>query len=199
MGADRGEIGDYKGSKYSVGRYDTFAVDKKLILIFSTGGVLFGLSAVFLAEIIQMGDVNYDDQGLKNKNILGSVEIRGEKILVFDIKGYFRLGEGGTDAEGGDGEGKGGSVIQRRRGGESFKSMVIIKRGLGDSSELQRAGVIVDHIEGVLDEGSLDRFPFPEVAVNESTKIYKELLMSSGKMVLLLNIPWLIEMILPSD
>ena len=77
--------------------------------------------------------------------------------------------------------------------------MVIIKRGLGDSSELQRAGMIVDHIEGVLDERSLDRFQFPEIAVNESTRIYKELLMSSGKMVLLLNIPWLMEMILPSD
>ncbi|MBN1574646.1 MAG: chemotaxis protein CheW [Deltaproteobacteria bacterium] len=209
MAADRGEIGNFKGSRYSVGRYDTFAVDKKLILVFSVGGVLFGLNAVFLAEIIQTGDVNYNDKGSKTKNILGSINIRDEKIPVFNIKGYFRLGNGDSDTdwkgEGGRGEslrqrGGGGKSVRRGgRGMESVNSMVIIKRGLGDSSELQRGGIIVDYIEGVLDERSFDRFPFPEIAVNESTKIYQELLMISGNMVLLLNIPWLMEMILPSD
>jgi chemotaxis signal transduction protein len=240
-------------SKYSVGRYDTFAVDKKLILIFSVGDLFLGLSAVFLAEITQINDIDYN---VSSKNIIGSVMIRDEKIPVFDILGYFgidskgavaikadegvvgggravatekgegdigvsgtdsikvdkRIGEGAgifgiEDGEGtvGIGEGEGvergvESIDISPEGfdGTSTVSMIILKRGLGDSSELQRIGIVVDHIEGVLDEGVLDRFPFPEIALNKSTKVYQGLMMYSGNLVLLLNIPWLMEMILPS-
>lgn len=181
-------------SKYSVGRYDTFAVDKKLILVFTVGGVYFGLSAVFLAEIIQAGSISYDS---KDNKILGTINIRGEKVPLFDIVGYFGLGDGTGDSKA---VGKRTGADKKRSAdeveGAAVESMIILKRGLGDSSELQRMGIIVDHIEGVMDEGEFKRFPFPNIALNESTKIYKELMISSGNLVLLLNIPWLMEMIL---
>lgn len=214
-------------SKYSVGRYDTFAVDKKLMLIFSVGDLFLGLSAVFLAEIIQVSDIDYN---ASSKNIIGSVKIRDEKVPVFDILGYFGIDSKGTIAiEKGEGVGaikksavgigvSGADAIKTDEGiaggvesieldgstkpegfeGTSTVSMIILKRGLGDSSELQRIGIIVDHIEGVLDEGVLERFPFPEIALNESIKAYQGLMMYSGNLVLLLNIPWLMEMVLPS-
>ncbi len=241
-------------SKYSVGRYDTFAVDKKLMLIFSVGDLFLGLSAVFLAEIIQVSDIDYN---ASSKNIIGSVMIRDEKVPVFDILGYFGIdskgavainkGEGDSRVleddetignERGSGvlgavainkaEGVGGvlgvdETIWNERGIEvqefggttgsislngsikpevlswtSAVSMIILKRGLGDSSQLQRIGIVVDHIEGVLDEGALDRFPFPEIALNKSNRAYQGLMMYSDNLVLLLNIPWLMEMILPS-
>ncbi len=235
-------------SKYSVGRYDTFAVDKKLILIFSVGDLFLGLSAVFLAEITQISDIDYN---VRSKNIIGSVMIRDEKIPVFDILGYFGIdrkgavalkadegvigggrtvaiekGEGDIGVSGTDsikvdkriGEGAGifeisegevvsggvesielsGSINPEGFDGISTVSMLILKRGLGDSSELQRIGIVVDHIVGVLEEEALDRFPFPEIALNKSAKVYQGLMMYSGNLVLLLNIPWLMEMILPS-
>ena len=215
-------------SKYSVGRYDTFAVDKKLILIISVGDLFLGLSAVFLAEIIQVSDIDYN---ARSKNIIGSVMIRDEKVPVFDIFGYFGIdrkgvsrvleveeiskgeevsgalgidenkdeGVRGIQEVGGMGSiGLNGSDKPEALSWTSPVSMIILKRGLGDSSQLQRIGIIVDHIEGVLDEEALDRFPFPEIALNKSTKAYQGLTMYSGNLVLLLNIPWLMEMVLPS-
>ncbi len=141
---------------------------QSLITVFSVGEVRFAISVENLSEIIQFTDITMaPDKGF----LLGTVDLRGAKIPILDVEKYF-----GVEA----------SVES-----QSLRSMIILKKN--GSVPPGVLGMIVDRIEGVHRETELTFFPFPEIAQNSDTSIYRGMLLTERELIVFLDTPRLME------
>lgn len=152
---------------------------RKLIVVFSVAGMYFGLKVDHISEILQVEEIMGGDEG---EGFLGFVSVRGQKIPILDFRSYFGLGKDSDSLEDNLG----------------IKSLLVLKRDLGDSDVNPRMGIIADRIEGVEEEGSFSRFPFPEIAKNKATDVYQALLMKMEDMIILLDVSCFIDRASPS-
>jgi chemotaxis signal transduction protein len=141
---------------------------QNLITVFSVGEIRFAIKVENLSEIIKFtGIAAGTDRGC----VLGTIDLRGAKIPIFDIERYFGV-----------------KASQENR---SLRSMIILKKNEGEGPGLM--GMIVDRIEGVHRENELTYFPFPEIAQNTDTAVYQGTLLAEQDLILFLNTPQLME------
>ena len=152
---------------------------RKLIVVFSMAGIYFGLKVDHISEILQVEEIMGGDEG---EGFLGFVSVRGKKIPILDFRRYFGLGKDSDSLEDNLG----------------IKSLLVLKHDLEDSDKNLKMGIIVDHIEGVEEEGKFNSFPFPEIAKNEATDVYQALLMKMEDMIILLDVSYFIDRASPS-
>jgi purine-binding chemotaxis protein CheW len=151
-----------------IGRIQGQEAGQSLITVFSVGEIRFAIRVENLSEIIQFTDITVASD---KRYVLGTVDLRGEKIPILDLEKYFGVG---TSQE-----------------GRSLRSMIILKNDRGDGPGVM--GMIVDRIEGVHRDSELTFFPFPEVAQNSDTAVYQGMLLMEQHLILLLDTPRLME------
>ena len=151
---------------------------RNLVLIFSVADIFFALQAQYLVEIIQVSDVSPE---MADDYFIGSVNLRGWSIPVFNFRKYMLLGETSSvppmDA--------------------ALMSMLILRSDPGESKKIPWIGIETDHISGVVDEDECRNFKMPANVKNEHSDVYKGILIRENTVVYLLNIPWLIETFSP--
>jgi chemotaxis signal transduction protein len=150
------------------GRSQTKEDAENLITVFSVGEIRFAISVENLAEIVQLTGIA---EGPAKGYVLGTVDLRGAKIPVLDLEKFFN--------------------VEAALEGHGLRSMVILKRKGGGDPEMM--GTIVDRIEGVHRENELTFFPFPEIAQNGDTPVYRGMLLKEQDLILLLDAPRLME------
>ena len=151
-----------------IGRSQAKEAPGNLITVFSVGEIRFAISVENLAEIVQLAGIT---AGQPKGYVLGTMDLRGAKIPVLDLEEFFD--------------------VKTSHEGRNLRSMIILKRNKGDGPEMM--GTIVDRIEGVHREGELTFFPFPEVAQNADTLIYRGMLLREQDIILFLDAPQLME------
>jgi chemotaxis signal transduction protein len=143
---------------------------KRLVTIFSVGEVRFAIGVDTMGEIVQLSEVTSDPQ---KKYILGWTVLRGKKIPVLDIAGFFGIGT--------------------RREGRGTGSMILLKHDGRTTAQPAEVGVIVDRIEVVHGESGLTFFPFPRVAQNDNTGVYTGILLRHDELIFTLDVGRLID------
>lgn len=152
--------------------------DKDLVLIFTVAGIFFALQAHYLVEIIQVSDIK---QEMADDNFIGSVNLRGWSIPVFNFRKLMLLGD----------EGIASSLDP------ALMSMLVLRGDPGESKKIPWIGIETDHISGVVDEAECRKFLMPEKVKDEQSDVYKGILLREDTVIYLLNIPWLVDTFSP--
>ena len=151
---------------------------KNLILIFKVADVFFALQAHYLVEIIQVSAVN---QEMADDNFVGSVNLRGWSIPVFNFRKFMLLGDEDIPSS---------SDV-------ALLSMLVLRGDPGESKKIPWIGIEADHISGVVDEAECRKFGMTEKVKDEQSDVYKGILIREDTVIYLLNIPWLIDTFSP--
>lgn len=151
-----------------IGRSQGQEAGQSLITVFSVGGIRFAIRVENLSEIIQFTDITAASD---KRYVLGTVDLRGAKIPILNLEKYFG--------------------VETSHESQSLRSMIILKKDGGDGPGMM--GMIVDRIEGVHRDNELTFFPFPEVAQNNDTAVYRGMLLMGQHLILLLDTPRLME------
>jgi len=152
--------------------------DKELVLIFTVAGIFFALQAHYLVEIIQVSDIS---QEMADDDFVGSVNLRGWSIPVFNFRKFMLLGD--EDAV--------------SSSGAALLSMLILRGDPGESKKIPWIGIEADHISGVVDEAECRKFIMPNKVKDEQSDVYKGILLREDTVIYLLNIPWLVDTFSP--
>jgi chemotaxis signal transduction protein len=143
---------------------------ERLVTIFSVGEIRFAIGVDTMGEIVQASEITSDPQ---KKYILGWTALRGKKIPVLDIAGFFGIGT--------------------PREGRGTESMILLKHDGRTPAQPAEVGVIVDHIEVVHGESGLTFFPFPRLAQNNNTGVYSGVLLRDDELIFTLDVDRLID------
>jgi chemotaxis signal transduction protein len=151
---------------------------KNLVLIFSVAETIFALQAQYLVEIIQVSAVNPE---MADNDFVGSVNLRGWSIPIFNFRKFMLLGDESDVSS----------------SGTALLNMLVLRGDPGESKKIPWIGIEADHISGVVDEEECKKFTMPEKVRDEYSDVYKGILIRNDTVIYLLNIPWIIETFSP--
>ncbi|MBN1881821.1 MAG: chemotaxis protein CheW [Deltaproteobacteria bacterium] len=152
--------------------------NRNLVIIFSVADIFFALQAQYLVEIIQVSAVEPE---MADDNFVGSVNLRGWSIPVFNFRKFMQLSDDITVSP----------------ENTALLSMLVLRGDPGESKKIPWIGIEADHISGVVDETECPQFGMPDKVKDEQSDVYKGILLREDTVIYLLNIPWLVDTFSP--